>query len=148
MRSWCHITCRSIPQSFTVVTIEKAGNNSAFIWKKCYIFKLLADTKSKTYSKATHSIEEINIKANINYCKKFGLNIIEIEQSLPIMHWLPKMYKTRSGIQFIIASKNCSTKPVSDTISEILKMIFNTVERFHNKSFIYSCCKKHFSNGH
>ena len=41
--------------------------------------------KSKTYSKATHSKDEI-IQANINYCKKVDLNIAELDKMLPIMY--------------------------------------------------------------
>ena len=38
----------------------------------------LSNSKSKTYSRGTHSTEEI-IRENIsNYCKKFDLNINEI----------------------------------------------------------------------
>ena len=63
-----------------------------------YISKLLAELglsnpRSKTYSKATHSIKEI-IQAKISYCKKFDLNIKELDKLLPIMYLLPKIHKT------------------------------------------------------
>ena len=41
-----------------------------------------------------------------------------------------------------MASNYCSTKPVFETISKILKIIFNAVESFHNKSLFYSGYKK------
>ena len=49
---------------FVVVTIVKAAKNFAFICKIYYISKLLVEaglsnSKSKTHSKATHSLEEI-----------------------------------------------------------------------------------------
>ena len=118
----------------------------AFICKIYYISKLLrevglSNSKSKTYSKATHSIEEI-IQGNISYCKRFDLSITELDKSLPIMYWLPKMHKTPVGARFIVASYYCSTNPLSDTKSKIFVMVFNTVESFHNKSFFYSGCKK------
>ena len=81
-------------------------------------------------------------QANLNYSKKFDQNIKEIDKSLPIMYGLPKMHKTPIGARFIVPSKNCSTKPFSDKISKIFKMIFNIVESFYNKSFFYSGCKK------
>ena len=81
----------------------------------------LSNSKSKTYSKATHSIEEI-IQANIIYRKRFDLNIKEIDKSLSIMYWLPKIHKKSIDTRFIVASKNCSTKPLSDTISKIFKL--------------------------
>ena len=121
---------------FAAVTIDKAVKNFAFIWKIYYISKLLAEinlsnSKSKTYSKATHSIEEI-IQPNIRSCKKFDLNITELDKSLPIMYWLPKIHKTLVGVRFIVASYYCITNPLSDKIS---KMIFNTVESFHKKVY-------------
>ena len=83
-----------LQKCFVVVIIDKAAKNFAFICKIYYISKLLAEldlsnSKSKTYSKAAHSIEE-TIQANISYCKKFDLNITELDQWLTIMHWLPK----------------------------------------------------------
>ena len=65
----------NIPQIFFVVTKDNAVKYFAFICKIYYISKLLEEldlsfSKSKTYSKATHFIEEI-IQANICYCKKF-----------------------------------------------------------------------------
>ena len=49
------------------------------------------------------------------------------------MYCWPKMYKI-TGARFIVASKNCSTKPLSDVISKVLKMTFNYVESFHRIS--------------
>ena len=52
------------------------------------------------------------------------------------MYWFPTMHKNPLGSRFIIASKNCSIKPLIQAVSLIFKMIFNT---FHNKSIFYSC---------
>ena len=136
----------ALHKRFVVVTIDKAANNFTFICKKYYISKLLAEvgpsnSKYKICLKVTYSMKII-IQVNINYCKKFDLNIIEVNKSLPIMYWLPKMRKTRIGSRFIVASKNCNTKPLSDTIPKIFNLIFNIVESFRNKSFFYQGCKK------
>ena len=55
------------------------------------------------------------------------------------MYWTPKMHKNPTGSRFIIASKNCSTKPLSKTISSAFKLIYRQVEAFHTNS-------KYFSN--
>ena len=52
------------------------------------------------------------------------------------------MYKTPLGARFIAASDYCSTKRLSDTTPKLFKMIFNTVESFHNQSFCHSSCEK------
>ena len=40
------------------------------------------------------------------------------------------MQKTSIGARFIAASKSCSTKPLSDLISKIFKIILNYLESF------------------
>ena len=47
------------------------------------------------------------------------MNVTELDESLPIMYWLPKILKTPVGARFIVASYYCSTSPLSDTISKI-----------------------------
>ena len=80
----------TLHKRLVIVIIEKAANNFAFVCNKYYISKVLAEidlsySKSKAYSKVTHSIEE-TIQANINHCKNFDLNIIELDKSLPILY--------------------------------------------------------------
>ena len=52
------------------------------------------------------------------------------------------MHKTPVDARFIVGSYYYSTNPLSDTIYKIFLMVFNTVESFHNKSFLYSGCTK------
>ena len=52
------------------------------------------------------------------------------------------MYKTPLGTRFIVASNYCNTKPLSDTTPKLCKMIFNSVENFHNQRFCHSGCEK------
>ena len=54
------------------------------------------------------------------------------------MYLLPKMHKTPVTAKLIVASKNFSTKPLSDVISKVFKIIFNHVESFHIKSLFYT----------
>ena len=86
----------------------------------------LSNSKSKICSKGTHSIEEI-IQTKIRNGKNFDLNITELDKLLRNMYWLPKIHKTLVGSRLILASYYCSINPLSDTISKIFQMIFNTV---------------------
>ena len=52
------------------------------------------------------------------------------------------MHKIPIDARFIVTSKNCSTKSLSDVISKGFKMIFNHVESFHRKTLFYKCFKK------
>ena len=46
------------------------------------------------------------------------------------------------GATFIIASKNCSTKPLPAVISKIFKVLFEHVKNSYDKSTFYSSYKK------
>ena len=54
------------------------------------------------------------------------------------MYGTPKMHKSPVGARFIIASKKCSTKPLTEAVSKTFKMIFAHVNSFHKKSRFYS----------
>ena len=110
----CDPFVKSFPEAlrkrFVVVAINQPANDFAFICKKYYISKLISkvgfsSSKSKPYSKITHSIEEI-IQANMNYCEKCDANITKFDKTLQSMHWLSKMQKTPIGARLIVVSKN------------------------------------------
>ena len=52
--------------------------------------------------------------------------------------------KTPTGARFTVASKNCSTKPLSNVIFKVFKIIFNHVERFHRKKIYLTHAVKCF----
>ena len=60
----------------------------------------------------------------------------------PIMYSLPRMLKTPIGAIFVVVSKIGTAKLLVDTISKTFKMIFNTAESFHNKSFFYAATQR------
>ena len=131
---------------FVIVPVDKAANNYAFICKKYYVARILDelglnDKPSETYNMVNIPKCDI-IKENSDLCKSFGLTVTEKQKTLPMMHWIPKMHKDPIGCRFIIASKDCSTKPLTQAVSKVFKMIFNTVESFHNKSLFYSRINK------
>ena len=133
----------SLHKKYVIVTIDKAANNFAFICKQFYINKLLSEVSntSPTYLHIDKD-KELIIEENIKMCEKFGLNISEKQKSLPSMYWIPKMHKNPVGARFIVASKTCSTKPLTEVISNVFKMLYKHVEGFNNKSHFYSSFKK------
>ena len=80
----------------------------------------------------------MTVSENEKYLEKFDLNLDEKSKSLPIMYMSPKMHKSPIGFRFIVASKVCSTKPLTEVVSRVFKMLFNHVESFHCKSKFYS----------
>ena len=136
----------NLHKRFVIVPIDKAANNFAFICKKFYVSRILAELdqsnpNNNTYKLSSDSPEDL-ISDNIKLCEKFDLQVTEKQKALPIMYWMPKMHKQPVGARFIVASKTCSTKPVTEVISRIFKMIFAHVESFHTKSKFYSNFKK------
>ena len=54
------------------------------------------------------------------------------------MYWIPKMHKDPPGARFIIASKQCSTKKISKSVSSAYKLIFQQIENVHKKAKFWS----------
>jgi len=125
-------------KKYVLVPIDKAANNVAIICKKYYVDVILNEidsitSQTDTYSPSHKSKDEIMFD-NIEYSKRLGLKVDEKDLELPIMYWTPKMHKTPSSCRFIIASRHCSTKPLSKSISSVFKLIFNQIENFHKNA--------------
>ena len=136
----------NLHRKFVIVPIDKAANNYAFICKYFYLSELLKEVginnpPSSTYSLSDRTKENI-VTYNKNYSKEFDLNITQQDESLPIMYWIPKLHKNPIGKRFIVASKKCSTKPLTSVVSRVFKMFFAHIESFNKKSRFYSNFKK------
>ena len=128
-------------KNYVIVPIDKASNNVAIICKKFYIHRLLNEVGlfsngSNTYILSNKSESDI-INNNLQYSEKLGFKTLEINKTLPIMYWMPKMHYTPSRARFIVASAHCSTKPISQVASKLYKKIFQQIQSFHNKSYFY-----------
>ena len=128
--------------NYVIVPIDKAANNFAFICKRFYVTQLLAEVgilnnNSQTYEHLDKDYHQI-INENIELCKRYGLEVGDREQCLPIMYWIPKMHKNPVDSRFIVASAKCSTKPLSKAVSTVFKLIFKQIQNFHDKSTFYS----------
>ena len=93
----------------------------------------LLGNQSNTYKISSKSKQEI-INDNTSYSKRLGFKINEQEKELPIMYWTPKMHKDPCGKRFIVASKLCSTKQLSKSISSVFKLMYHQIENFHKKA--------------
>ena len=129
---------KELHSKFVLVPIDKASNNIAIICKRFYVEEILKEIgvigeKSDTYVKSVKTKDEI-LEENIGYSQKLGFQINNNEKELPSMYWIPKLHKNPVGKRFIIASKTCSTKKLSKSISSVFKLIYHQVENFHKKS--------------
>ena len=125
-------------EKYVLVPIDKAANNIAIICKKYYVTVILKeigilDAGNETYEKLNKNQEEI-IQDNLEYNTRLKLSNGSKDKSLPIMYWIPKLHKNPVDSRFIIVSKNCSTKPLSKTVSNVFILIYSQIENFHPKS--------------
>ena len=128
----------SFHRKFVIVTVDKASKNFAIVCKKFYVSKLISEISGNdTYLQSDKDLDTI-VKENEEMCKKFGLTLSEKFKTLPIMYWIPKMHKNPIGCRFIVASKTCSSKPLTQVISKVFKVIYRHVENFHKKSRFFS----------
>ena len=81
------------------------------------------------YSQGQNSMEEL-IESNIEYCNTFDLKITEYDKTRPILYWLPKTHKTPIYTRFIVISKICITKPLSDVISKWLSRVISKFSKW------------------
>ena len=125
-------------KNFVVVPIDKASNNLAVACKKYYAEVILKEigklgNDSETYVTSDKSKADV-IHDDCLYADHLRLKVSPQDQNLPIMYWMPKMHKNPTGARFIVASKHCSTKPVSKAISSIFKLIYNQIENCHRNA--------------
>jgi len=129
---------QNIQSKFVLVPIDKAANNISIICKRFYIEAILKEIGimgelNNTYQQVNSSQEQI-INENIKFAKSLKINVSDTDHKLPLIYWIPKMHKTPTGKRFIIASKQCSTKQISASVSQVFKLIYRQVENFHKNA--------------
>ena len=75
--------------------------------------------------------EDVNsiIKRHARYLKS-NLGIVDMPEDFPFLYWIPKMHKKPFSKQrYIAASYSCTTKPLSQLLTKVLKL----VEKEHRK---------------
>ena len=125
-------------EKYVLVPIDKATNNITIICKKHYVTVILKDTGildagNEAYEKINKNQEEI-IQDNLEYNTRLKLSNVSKDKSLPIVYWIPKLHKNPVGSRFIIASKNRSTKVLSKAVTNVFKLIYSQIEKFHRQS--------------
>ena len=129
---------KKMHEKYVFVPIDKAGNNIAIICKRYYVEVILKEighlgNGNSTYEKTPKNVADI-VEENVMYSERLGLEVGEGERDLPSMYWIPKMHKDPPGARFIIASKQCSTKKISKSVSSAFKLMYNQIENFHTKA--------------
>ena len=87
-------------------------------------------TQNDTYKLVNKLKEEVN-DDNITFSRYFDLEVQNDFKTLPIMYWLLKIDKTSTRAKFIVTSKKCSTKALSDSNIKAFQLIFKQIQSFH-----------------
>ena len=119
-------------EKYVFIPTDKAANNIAIICKKYYVTVILKeigilDAGNKTYEKINKTQVGIT-QDNVEYNTRFKLSNESKNKSFLIICGISKLHKNPVGSRFIIASKNCSTKPLSNAVSNVFKLIYSQIE--------------------
>ena len=116
-------TMFSLKEDFVVVHTDKAASNVVFICKHFYALTIMKELKvhchlsnlddNNTYTFINNKTKDEIIKEHKLYLFKHKINLPDNMQGLPIIYWIPKMYKNLISFCFIIASPVCNIKPLS-----------------------------------
>lgn len=130
-----------LKKKFVFTRVDKASQNFAIICKKFYIQQLLIEVNTNNYETITLNkntvitnlvLDSSNLKIPVD--TKF--------HNLPYIQLIPKFHKAITKFRIIIASCNAATKPLSITLSKILKLIQIKMKNYSNA--IQNCTKLNF----
>ena len=131
-----------IHSKFVVVPIDKAISNVALVCKRFYASVIVKELGlgdgncTNTYTLEENLSYDDVIKNNLEDLNaKFGIGNIQLSNHrLPNMYWMPKMHKNPIKARFIVASPNCSIKPLSKAITSAFRLFYRQIESYNNKS--------------
>ena len=135
---------------YVMVPIDKAANNIAFVCKRFYAQVLLEElgligSSTSTYTRIDQlTPADIIAQHQTELKNKFNISVNEDMLTLPDIYWIPKLHKTPIKFRFIIASKKCTTKVLSKTVSSIFSLFQKQIDAYHRKSHYFSGIKSYW----
>jgi hypothetical protein len=120
-----------LKERFVIVPIDKANNNIGIVCKKYMIENILKEIKSNTYEDIGDvlTIVEEQTKKNI----EAGWCINTENQKLPAIYATVKMHKKPIKFRYIIAAKQCVSKPIAQELTKILKLVLQVLRNYCEK---------------
>ena len=117
-----------IHENFVVVPADKASKNIVFVCKTHYINCLMEEldtstmTWNPTYNLTAMSKDEI-LQNHHSVMLTFGIFLPEEDIDLPKLYWNPELHKNPYKQRYIAVSAKCSTKPLSQILTQILTAV-------------------------
>ena len=109
---------------FVLVPVDKASKNVAIICKSFYFQIIRKELQSETiYKHLPLTNEEEIIQSHLSFTNQFNCgNIVDFDK-LPLIYMIPKFHKKPIKFRFIVASRKCSTTPLSSAIGKALSEV-------------------------
>ena len=80
----------------------------------------------------------LNLITSLSVINSYGLKIDAINCDLPYVYWTPKLYKCPYKQCYIAGPSMCSTKPLSKSLTLILTIIKDGLQRCCETIRVYS----------
>ena len=109
---------------FVLVPVDKASKNVAIICKSFYLQIIHKELQSENiYKHLPLTNEEEIIQSHLSFTNQFNCINIKNFNQLPVIYMIPKFHKSPIKFRFIVASKKCSTTPLSSAIGKALSEV-------------------------
>ena len=129
-----------IQEKFVVVPADKASNNIVFVCKTHYINCLMEElgmstmSGNPTYNLIAMSKDEI-LQNHHSVMLTLGISLPEEESDLPKLYWIPKLHKNPYKQRYIAGSAKCSTKPLSQILTQILTAVKEGLQKYCDTAY-------------
>ena len=114
-------TISKLKQDFIITYIDKAPANFVFVCKKFYILTLIKEFSTNTYERSTDTMKTITKTHNMFLTSWFANKTKSFSNKLPYAYASIKIVKQPLEFRHIAGSANCSMKPLSTLLNEILQ---------------------------
>ena len=115
----------SLHQQYVFTPVDKASKNIAIMCKSFYlqtIFNELKSGEGEVYKSTSMSEEDI-VKKHHDFTKQFSFSRLPEFTKIPSIYMIPKFHKNPIKFRYIVASKSCSSKPISNAICKGLAKV-------------------------
>ena len=119
---------KELQQKYVFTPVDKASKNIALICRSFYLSTIVNEVYStndqnNVYKECPNN-ESMYVTIHHNYMKSISMPFDAKKfNSLPRIYMIPKFHKKPVKFRFIVASNNCSSKPLSNAISKALQKV-------------------------
>ena len=123
----------SLHQHYVLTPVDKASKNIAITCKSFYLKTIFNELQSGEVYQSTLLSEEDIVKLHHDFTKQFNFNKLSEFNTIPSIYMIPKFHKNPIKFRYIVASKSCSSKPLSNAICKSLAKVRGERKRYCSK---------------